>query len=83
MPTGAEIAAAENCDEKTVTNVTSGIAAELPEFQEAAASHAADERSKIMPMAARPLCGGRTTPRRAAGPNADHEAASGVPAGGI
>ena len=39
---GAEIAEVENCDEKTVTNVVSGISEDLPEFQKVAANHAVD-----------------------------------------
>jgi hypothetical protein len=40
--TGAEIAEREDCDEKTVGNVVSGISEHLPDFQKAAAAHATD-----------------------------------------
>ncbi len=40
--TGAEIAAEVGCDEKTVTNVVSGISDNLPDFQKPAANHLTD-----------------------------------------
>jgi hypothetical protein len=40
--TGAEIAESAGCDEKTVTNVVSGISENLPDFQKVASSYAID-----------------------------------------
>lgn len=40
--TGADIAEIVGCDEKTVTNVVSGISEKLPNFQKAMAEHATD-----------------------------------------